>query len=729
MSIPATGAISFNAINVELGLPATTQISLNDTNIKNIIGLADNRPGAVSVNALHNEIYWKVENTIPGKRASSFRYVVPFGNKLIGFAVDSSGAAISTDGGINWTYQPGLEHAFGSFKSSSTIWDGSNIIAFGWGVCVTSPDGITWTNQYTYTDALAAYAISSGESDTFIASNSVYANGIYLATNDFLGAYMYSTNGISWQAIPLNYGMYPAVLSCIHDGTNFILLISAYDVNWTEVCFTAKSVDGITWISNSAPETDRGRMTFTGSEYVILTGDYPSYRTIKSTDLVTWTTYTGFDANINRTTVPYIQGYPTSLVYRNGVLIATGYGSVGCPIMYSTDAGVTWTPYYTTTSQVNSVYWTGSKFQAWPRNPVDGTFYESTNGTSWTNSTSTNLTTVLPNTGNYTKIYQQNNKFVAFGDNYATATSIDGVSWSQIDITPYINTTNYTTAQVVSNGTILALSGNSPHPIAKLVAGVFSSIPSNIIVGASNYRMSLSTINNSFAVFAYVLLDIIADSYTLVYTSANEGTTWTLLPTRAPVNKVFTTITAGSMTLILGGNDPTGAYYDYYHHTAAASTTSNSGITWTNQPGFNDALAAIGVTSAGTYSVQTIIGCWSGTKFVVLVRWISAAWVHTTTCLTSSDGVSWAIQSGFPTTMVPTVIKWVNNKFYAMGNNGAMNISEVYGVTSIDGITWINHQGMDALSGRCNTIYDMANNTTKLVVLGGIGRCLSTQII
>jgi hypothetical protein len=79
--------------------------------------------------------------------------------------------------------------------------------------------------------------------------------------------------------------------------------------------------------------------------------------------------------------------------------------------------------------------------------------------------------------------------------------------------------------------------------------------------------------------------------------------------------------------------------------------------------------------------------------------------------------------------MNPTVIKWVNNKFYAMGNNGAWNISEVYGVTSIDGITWINHQGMDALSGRCNTIYDMANNTTKLVALGGIGRCLSTQII
>jgi hypothetical protein len=46
MALPASGAISFNAINVELGLTATAQISLNDSAVRTLFGVSS---GAISM--------------------------------------------------------------------------------------------------------------------------------------------------------------------------------------------------------------------------------------------------------------------------------------------------------------------------------------------------------------------------------------------------------------------------------------------------------------------------------------------------------------------------------------------------------------------------------------------------------------------------------------------------------------------------------------------------------
>jgi hypothetical protein len=47
MALPASGAISFNAINVELGLTATAQISLNDSAVRTLFGVSS---GAIAMN-------------------------------------------------------------------------------------------------------------------------------------------------------------------------------------------------------------------------------------------------------------------------------------------------------------------------------------------------------------------------------------------------------------------------------------------------------------------------------------------------------------------------------------------------------------------------------------------------------------------------------------------------------------------------------------------------------
>jgi len=47
MALPSSGAISFNAINVELGLTGTAQISLNDGAVRTLFGVAS---GAISMN-------------------------------------------------------------------------------------------------------------------------------------------------------------------------------------------------------------------------------------------------------------------------------------------------------------------------------------------------------------------------------------------------------------------------------------------------------------------------------------------------------------------------------------------------------------------------------------------------------------------------------------------------------------------------------------------------------
>ena len=63
MTLPASGAISFSAVNIELGLTSTAQISLNDAAVRALFGDAS---GAVTM----ADAYGKSNTSVPGAPTS-----------------------------------------------------------------------------------------------------------------------------------------------------------------------------------------------------------------------------------------------------------------------------------------------------------------------------------------------------------------------------------------------------------------------------------------------------------------------------------------------------------------------------------------------------------------------------------------------------------------------------------------------------------------------------------
>ena len=133
MPLPLSGPMRLGAdVNVELGNSATTQISLGQSSVRGLYGVAS---GAIRL------------------------------------AADGYGKSVP---GVNWTNQTGLAAVTFNLSVSSTAW-GASVFVTGQasGYAASSPDGVTWTNQ----TALAATAYGTSTVSAIAWSGSKYLVG------------------------------------------------------------------------------------------------------------------------------------------------------------------------------------------------------------------------------------------------------------------------------------------------------------------------------------------------------------------------------------------------------------------------------------------------------------------------------------------------------------------------------------------------------------------------
>jgi len=146
MTLPASGAISFSAVNIELGLSSTAQISLNDAAVRTLFGDAS---GVVAM----SDAYGKSNTTVPGtptigtatatgSTTATVSFTAPASN---GGLTITSYTAVSSPGGITGTL---------SQAGSGTI----------------TVSGLSGGTSYTFT----VYATNSkGNSSSSSSSNSI----------------------------------------------------------------------------------------------------------------------------------------------------------------------------------------------------------------------------------------------------------------------------------------------------------------------------------------------------------------------------------------------------------------------------------------------------------------------------------------------------------------------------------------------------------------------------
>lgn len=142
MTLNATGPISLGgatvgqSINLELSIAATTQISLNDANVRTLLGVSS---GAISLSSA----YGKAART-PVVVTQNFRSVTNNGNIFV--AVGTGGVIFqSTDKGVNWVkkdngYTNDLKHVINSGATFVAAGDGGHVL-------YSSDSGSTWTKN------------------------------------------------------------------------------------------------------------------------------------------------------------------------------------------------------------------------------------------------------------------------------------------------------------------------------------------------------------------------------------------------------------------------------------------------------------------------------------------------------------------------------------------------------------------------------------------------------
>jgi hypothetical protein len=261
---------------------------------------------------------------------------------------------------------------------AAVTWDGTQYVAVGWGVTLTSADGSTWSHSLT----------------GVVLEDLVYASSLnlYVAVGAG-GTILTSPNGTVWTDRSLG-DLWVMFNKVVWTGTRFVAVGDQAEM------FT--SPDGINWTQRSSGYDLYG-VIWDGSRYIAV-GE-KGYVMI-SPDGEIWTYYYSGDYEFLRD------------VATDGAIYAVAEQDV----IYTTTDFVTWTPDYTTSGS-RAVIYGGGQFVAVNTGLVGGEAYMSPDGSAWAR-------TDTGTQGLRDIVYDGSGQYVAVGMGGTIATSSDAATWT-----------------------------------------------------------------------------------------------------------------------------------------------------------------------------------------------------------------------------------------------------------------------------------------------------------
>ena len=609
---------------------------------------------------------------------------------------------------------------------SDTATDGTNFVVVGSdGYIATSTDGVTWTPIYSGTQNNLTYVtygnskfVAAGALSTCLVSSnagvtwtigtqatvnyggtSIASDGtnfVVVSSTTGAGSMQYSTDGVTWRPIILDYfnfiakyvayannlwvavgsngaaGVLGQMIMTSADGqvwtarylgtTGGSLTYVAYlNSKWIAVGTAIASIgtivtsaNGTTWTAvatTNAGNTSLVSAATDGTTWVVVgTGG----KIVTSTDstFVTWTLQTsGTAQNLN------------SVVYANSLFVAVGAAGV---ILNSVN-GTTWT--LPTTATINSIAFDG--VSTYVAVGTSGLILKSTDGTAtWviqTSGTAQNLNSVI----------FANSLFVAGGGAGVILTSPTGTTWTAATS----NTTAAVSAIAYGNSTFTAVTTSGSNQIVTSTTGT----------GTWTSRLTVSSL--SFVGVAYLNGIWIAygntSSTPSIYSpGSNDATaTWTSRTTNMTGCTNITGLAFGNGAYVATGTNTT---------SAGSIIQSTNGTTWTQKAtpatplnGVTYGATFVVVGAAGTIQTSADGSIWAipvtGLSFTLnSVTYSGSLYVTAGSGIaTSSDAITWTQRSpniGATTILICTV-QYTNSSFLIFNSAGYIG-------KSTDGLSW-----------------------------------------
>ena len=598
---------------------------------------------------------------------------------------------IGTSGdGVNWTGQnPNNVFTTAAYNAA---WNGSYWVGVGNGTnsIVSSANGITWTPRGT----LSATYFSTGGSNVIWSS----ALSQWVAVGAGTNAILTSPDGVTWtirQVVGTAFGTGGYGVT-YNTGANTQYVAVGGPTYWVQV-----SPDGCNWTITNGSNTATTNIfaLTTGPTGFMAVGNSATYLSAWSSNGWNWSnTATGLGAAVQTQCVASINGYWI--------------------------AGTTANLYYGTSNGSNNTAWTaavGGNFYAAAASSTiavavttGGTYYWSSNGTSWT---------ALSNVFTYfSYILYANGLFIGTGS--YTGYSSNGITWYPSLAAAYLSASYGASIYVIGGASTILYSSST---------GLSNSWT------AQTSQLSTST---RFIVWdSYRSMFVATGAGVNIFQTSGNGTTWTA--THASSNFLYTTgwyaLYANSSWTIVGGaaaantvtivTTPDGVAFSQALSNAYAYTLYS--IAWngsyyvavgnytnTQWAVFYATNPALGGWTSNALTVGAYYGygvAWNGSYFCTVGGSGSTNLIFTSTSGTGS----WLLSSNTFSTM--TYVTWTGWNLWIGVGTGSNAVAYSY-----DGVTWVG-QGLNTwFTTGYGVVYNGQNNPIALAVGTGTWQVIYT---